>query len=466
VMTDPNRTYLPPPQQNPLLETGMAVQSIPGAHANAALASGAVRRIPRPSHGWWGRYDRGSFARNVLPGVARVVGETSKAALKADPITLTASVAAAVGAAPATRTAVLEVLGEVSGVLTEIAVQTRLHDWPDPEGGDAAAVKDWFERYHGVKGKKKGADVFEDAGKDLLLWLKLLKQYQTKEGGKLPVRLAQLGDLFDFWIGLKCPFELLGGARDFPNKFQAAEFVKYWMEQSLENPAIEYLWHFDRQLPVVTRNDLKTVFLYGNHDTYTGCLLPAEERTKERFDEDPGLVAQHGHQEDRFNKEGNAAVGYLLTQAVFADDYVRTIEDPVSSLGPTFFGGSWTRLDLAEMAIKACLFHGEQPKKKRAMMFVMGHTHEPVLQVIHVVAQAEDKEKATSTETSTATSTTPAPVVSPDVPASAGQSRATSTSTGTSTSIDTSMPKSPQTPTSTSTATSTAEPHATSTKTK
>jgi hypothetical protein len=256
----------------------------------------------------------------------------------------------------------------------------------------------------------------------------LLKQYQTRKGGKLPVRLAQLGDLFDFWIGLKCPFDLRKGARSFPRKDRAAAFVDYWLRQSLENPAIGYLWHFDEKPPHAT-GDLKTVFVHGNHDTYTGCLLPAGERTKERFDEDPGLVAQHGHQEDGFNRESKAAGGYLLTQAAFADDYVRTIEDPMSSLSPTFFGGSWTRLDLAEMAIESCLFEGKQPKKKRAMMFVMGHTHEPVLQVIHVVADAEGKERATSTATSTSTSTAPSPVVSPGMPPSAGQSRDTNTAT-------------------------------------
>jgi hypothetical protein len=34
----------------------------------------------------------------------------------------------------------------------------------------------------------------------------------VNEGSNLPVRLMQLGDLFDFWIGLKCPFSLLDGA--------------------------------------------------------------------------------------------------------------------------------------------------------------------------------------------------------------------------------------------------------------
>jgi hypothetical protein len=186
----------------------------------------------------------------------------------------------------------------------------------------------------------------------------------------------------------------------------------------------------------MTRPDLKTVFLYGNHDTYMGSLPPKHERLNERFEDDPGLVAQHGHQEDSFNKESNAAFGYLLTQAAFSDDYVRTIEDPMSALGPTLYGGNWTRLDLAEMALKTCIFDRVNSGKKPAMTFVMGHTHEPVLQVIHVVEVHQGKSRATSTSTSTSTSTatststsTSASGTATSTSTSTGQSRDTSTKT-------------------------------------
>jgi hypothetical protein len=423
IMTKLKDTYADQSQPKSLTETGLAVQAIPGAYAGAALASGALKRAPMP--GWRGRYDRGAIVRNVLPGVARTVGETAKHVLKAEPLTLYGEGAAADAVSPVP--AVLAVGTAVSAVLVELADQTRLREWPDPDGGDPGALKDWFDRYHGANGKK-GADIFEDAGTDLQRWLVLLKQYQIDNGTKLPVRLMQLGDLFDFWVGLKCPFSLPRGARIFPDGGKAAAFVTYWMEQSLLNPAINYLWHFDEKHPKA-RGDLKTVFLYGNHDTYMGSLLSEKERLNARFDEDPGLVAQHGHQEDAFNSERRAAFGYLLTQAAFADDYVRTIEDPVSSLGPTLFGGSWTRLGLAEMAINTCLFDGTGPKKKRAMIFVMGHTHEPMLQTIHVVSDPEDKENATSTTTSTSAVAAPASSLSSDSPRSVGQSRNTGTST-------------------------------------
>jgi hypothetical protein len=386
VMTDGRRTYSDEPKQKSVADI-MGVQSIPGAYASAALASGVLKR--GPLHEWRGRYDPGVLASDVLPTVARGVGESAKAIIQASPIAIYAGEAQALAEAPTTAAASITVGGVASAVLTEIAAKTRLREWPDTEGGHAENVRDWFNRYHGTK-EKKGADIFEDAGADLLLWLALLKDYQVNEGSNLPVQLMQLGDLFDFWIGLKCPFSLLDGAKSFPNKAAACEFVKYWMEETLRAPAINYLWNFDKQAPM-TSPDLKTIFLYGNHDTYMGSLLPETERLKERFDDDPGLVAQHGHQEDDFNKEGSAMWGYLLTQAAFSDDYVRGIEDPVSALGPTLFGGSWTRLALAEMALRTCIFDRVKRNKTPALTFVMGHTHEPVLQVIHVVASHEDK---------------------------------------------------------------------------
>ena len=433
VMTDGRRTYSDEPQQKSLADT-MGVQSIPGGYASAALASGVLKR--GPLHEWRGRYDPGVLASDVLPRVARGLGESAKAIVQANPIAIYAGEVLAVSEAPATASAVVTVGGATSAVLIEIAAKTRLREWPDPEGGHAESVRDWFDRYHGTR-DKKGADIFEDAGADLLLWLRLLKDYQEKEGSKLPVRLMQLGDLFDFWIGLKCPFDVIHGAQTFPNQEAAWEFVKYWMGQTLEAPAINYLWNFDKHVPAVTRSDLKTVFLYGNHDTYMGSLPPKPSRLKERFEDDPGLVAQHGHQEDPFNKEQNAGRGYLLTQAAFSDDYVRTIEDPMSALGPTLYGGSWTRLDLAEMALRTCIFDRVKLGKQPALTFVMGHTHEPVLQVIHVVASDEDKSRAkaksagtdTSTATSTSTSESPAtskpPVMAPS--AADSQSRETST---------------------------------------
>jgi predicted phosphodiesterase len=197
----------------------------------------------------------------------------------------------------------------------------------------------------------------------------------------------QLGDLFDFWIGLQCPFDLIKGAREFPDTSSASKFVNYWLNESLRNHAINFLWNFDQQDPPVTDDRLKTVFLYGNHDTYMGTSLPSTRAPLPGQFVEPGmgLIAQHGHQDDAFNNEPTAGIGYLLTQAVFCDNYVRTIEDPMSSLKTKLFGGMWTRLGYNEVALKNCLFQRLETGAKPAAIFVMGHTHEPALQRVDVV---------------------------------------------------------------------------------
>jgi hypothetical protein len=284
------------------------------------------------------------------------------------------------------------VFGATGAAFGSIAAGTYLRRWSDDEAVDMPVVDDWFDRYHGTA-SALGADVFDGAGVDLLAWLRMLKTYQASAGGvdanadNPPIRLMQLGDLFDFWIGLQCPFNLLGGARDFPDPSSASKFVSYWLAESLRNPAIEFLWNFDRKDPPVTDDRLKTVFLYGNHDTYMGtALLRARAPLIGQFVEPGmGLVAQHGHQDDLFNAEPTAGIGYLLTQAVFVDNYVRTIEDPMSSLKTKLFGGMWTRLGYDEAALKSCLFQRLDIGARPAATFVMGHTHEPALQRVDVV---------------------------------------------------------------------------------
>jgi hypothetical protein len=155
----------------------------------------------------------------------------------------------------------------------------------------------------------------------------------------------------------------------------------------LRNPAIEFLWNFDTHDPPVTDGRLTTIFLHGNHDTYMGTsLLKGRAPLLSQFVEpDKGLIAQHGHQDDAFNNEPTAGIGYLLTQAVFLDNYVRTIEDPMSSLKTKLFGGMWTRLGYNEAALKNCLFQRLDMGERPISAFVMGHTHEPALQRVNGV---------------------------------------------------------------------------------
>jgi hypothetical protein len=417
VMTQWNRGGIDPPPQQSLADR-MGVKSAPGLlkpHVEAEV----VRPYSQSYLGWRGRYDPGWWARKVLPLVAPILGETAKTVVGAKSLAAKAGLAGAgalaAGSALANPAGAIAnaaaAAGVVYNILDEIRANTVLRAWPDPAQGELTAIEGWFERYHGTSAEK-GADIFQDAGTDLERWLDLLKKYRGESLGAKPIQLMQLGDLFDFWIGLKCLFDLAKGAehtRDFPDVTAARDFLKFWLDESLRNKAISYLWNFDKRAPTAvppSAPGLETVYLYGNHDTYMGTLLAEQKHGRAklpgRFDKDPGLVAQHGHQEDFFNTERTAGLGYLLTQAVFSDNYIRTIEDPMGSIGPKFCGGTWTRLGLTEMALKACVFANVSKGQKPAMTFVMGHTHEPVLQTINVVKRERPKEPAdwhTSVET-------------------------------------------------------------------
>ncbi len=266
---------------------------------------------------------------------------------------------------------------EILAILGAVWAETSLDGWDDPQQEEAAMVEEWFETYHGRKGGK-GAEIFQSAGEDLKNWLELLVDYQ-RAGMSPPIRLAQLGDLFDLWMGLKCAFTDAGAWNFCPG---AREFAEFWRHQTEyetnQSPTIHMLLHFDDWL--TGSQKVKPVFLYGNHDNYMGTLFGLPEQFR-----DVGIVAQHGHQADDFNKNSGAKIGYLLTQAAFAVQAVRLLEDPMSALVAGVKHGIGPRLTFTEMALEECVFKPIIDGKKPAMTFVMGHTHEPVLQEIRVL---------------------------------------------------------------------------------
>ena len=399
VMTDHAQTTAGALAENPTDFPG-TIHALPGAHMQAAQQLGLIHFGPTMKYPLRGRYDRGVVAPSLVPGLARLFGEGAKATVNHE--TAATVITTAVGLSAPARI-VFGAVGAATGAATaaglgSIASATRLRTWSDHDAVDLPVVEDWFDRYHGRTGKL-GADVFDSAGADLLAWLRMIKAYQSDSNAQQPpVRLMQLGDLFDFWIGLQCPFDLVGGARNFPDPSSARRFVNHWLAESLRNPAIEFLWNFDTHEPPVTDDRLKTVFLHGNHDTYMGTsLLQGREPLLSQFVEsDKGLIAQHGHQDDAFNNEPTAGIGYLLTQAVFLDNYVRTIEDPMSSLKTKLFGGMWTRLGYDEAALKNCVFQRLDAGAPPASTFIMGHTHEPALQRVNVVEKIPAKTAVSS----------------------------------------------------------------------
>ena len=356
-----------------------------------------------------GRYNRGVVGPALIPLLSRIFGKGARVIAKGETalVRLGAGGVLAHSMSPAVLLPGTILFGATGVALGDIATATLLRGWSDDDAVELSVVEDWFDRYHGREKIAAGADIFEDAGKDLSSWLAMIQTYQHTAGPRAakadrpPVKLMQLGDLFDFWIGLKCPFDLVGGARSFPDIPSAKQFVQYWINESLCNKGISDLWNFDKANPRAADDELKTVFLYGNHDTYMGSeLVAVAKRLPAQFiDKGKGLIAEHGHKYDSFNNEPTAGLGYLLTQAVFLDNYVRSLEDTMASAETKLFGGLWTRLGYNEAALKACVADGLKPGGVVASTFVMGHTHEPTLQRIDIVQELEMPSQRRSTST-------------------------------------------------------------------
>jgi hypothetical protein len=343
-----------------------------------------------------GRYDRGVVAPALIPLLSRLLGKGAKVIAQGDTVLVKLGAAEALASPAAIALPAAILFGGTAAALGDITAATVLDRWSDDDAVELPVVEDWFDRYHG-KGKTAGADVFDSAGKDLEAWLKMIKTYQgSADPEDLPVKLIQVGDLFDFWIGLKCPFSLVGGARDFPNEDAARKFVEYWLAESLRNEHINFLWTFDTIAPYPSKG-METVFLHGNHDTCMGSRLVANSLPAQFVDK--GLIVEHGHKDDPFNKDGSAGLGYLLTQAVFIDNYVRSLEDTMAAAKTKLLGGLWTRLGYNETALKACVAERMASGATLASTFVMGHTHEPVLQRIDIVQEYDDPSRRRSKST-------------------------------------------------------------------
>jgi hypothetical protein len=357
VMTDKKRTYsgVDPRPAEYTMSAAPPTPYSPG--------SIPIQTRPASQHPMLGRYNPGLIVRALLPFIANLLNETVDD-LNNDKLRRIV-----------TLPMLIENWAAIAAILERVWAETPLDNWPDTDQEGPSDVEHWFELYHGAR--SKGAEIFQQAGADLKDWLDLLVLYQ-RGNQKPPIRLAQLGDLFDFWMGLKCAFAASGAW----NYTAAAKpFVEQWKNETEyhtnQSDAIHMLLKFDDWLP---GQEVHPIFLYGNHDNYMGTLFGLPEQFK-----DTGLVAQHGHQADDFNSDKKAKIGYLLTQAAFAVQAVRLLEDPMSALVAGKSRGIGPRLTFTEMALEECVFKPILAGKKPAMTFVMGHTHEPVLQEIRVL---------------------------------------------------------------------------------
>ena len=222
--------------------------------------------------------------------------------------------------------------------------------------------------YEGTN-SQKGAEIFQTAAADLGYFIDRL---ETAPQDNVKIELTQLGDFYDFWIGLKPAF--------IENLFLssgAVDLVSFWHSQIKKSPKVgvvvsrlEELERKPGKLPVT--------ILAGNHDNYMRRL----GRTSSCDDTHGNTFwAEHGHQSDSFNCDDDASKGWALTQLAFVESMIRDLEAPVSELVTRA-----KRMVMIEGAMPQRLEHmacaADVCRKEKKLVYVMAHTHHPMLRRI------------------------------------------------------------------------------------
>ena len=229
-------------------------------------------------------------------------------------------------------------------------VLQQTHMDRNPTGLLGEAAMGWFRNNH-------ENDIFHRADSDLLQFAALLSGCSLQSR----MHLVQLGDMYDFWIGLDRYFDgstehrmiLRSGARG---------FVNFWTARTnaLFAPLIQ----------VLTGGPIaRKTWLYGNHDNYFAEHTPPGVPQRVRQIRGPGLgiFAEHGHRGDSSNRDG-ATSGHDVTQRVFRGDYDVDWRSFDPNRRPY-----WTTT--------AAISFAREPDFN---IYVMGHTHSPFLTEIQL----------------------------------------------------------------------------------
>lgn len=256
----------------------------------------------------------------------------------------------------------------------------------------APSMDRWFDLYHGQQ-KQRGADIFETAGADLRRFVDALAAFH---GETHPLEVVQLGDFFDLWLGFQCAFE--GNADGLFG--DAFEFARHWVDRTLfHTEQGAHLVHFLTMGQWADKNEqtgarLATHFLYGNHDNYRKhgaanvlTVPPGREHAGLEIQpfpapsslDRPGLWAEHGHQADESNRDESPGVGYMATQAAFFMPAVRSLEGPYGWLKSLLDKEGLIRVREIKHALDCCLLDNRKPSAECRGIYVMGHSHEPML---------------------------------------------------------------------------------------
>ncbi|MDY0388636.1 MAG: hypothetical protein RBT65_16240 [Methanolobus sp.] len=267
---------------------------------------------------------------------------------------------------------------KVLKILLEHSLKSQqLSKWDNNERITEDDALCWFNLYHGY-GTHRGVDIFQSAGEDLCEFLKLLLEYQKdyQKLGSVQVKLTQLGDLYDFWLGLKRAFYTMDPQKMFSDS-ATHSFLEFWQKEALHNTSVsKAIYHLLKGTKALCPS-----FVYGNHDSYraTPQWPDNDDKPLDHF-ESLGVWAEHGHQSDAFNEDSNAVIGWSAAVFGFFDPEARNFEPYLRGAETWAFRKLCRRLTCIRHAAYQC-----QMKNKR--IYIMGHTHEPLLKKVLIVEQ-------------------------------------------------------------------------------
>jgi hypothetical protein len=262
--------------------------------------------------------------------------------------------------------------------------------------GTRKSIEGWLSFYH--QPRRQTADIFQGAGQDLRIFVDCLRDFHETTW---PLKVVQLGDLFDLWLGFQRAFRT--SADDLLPK--ALDFARLWVERTLfASDQGAHLTHLLTLSETAGKNaatgaSLETHFLYGNHDNYRkhggGQPITVPSGVEHQgtafnvFDvpaslEFQGLWAEHGHQPDPSNHDEDPSSGHRLTQLAFFAPGIRNIE----GFGTWFLAkgnaGKIPRTMCIQHALETCILHHIDSPEPCRGIYVMGHSHEPMLKRVEL----------------------------------------------------------------------------------
>jgi hypothetical protein len=261
------------------------------------------------------------------------------------------------------------------------------------------AVEIWLRQYH--QQGRQAAEIFEGAGQDLRTFVDYLRGFHETTW---PLKVVQLGDLFDLWIGFQRGFKgsMLAKKNLLP---QTMDFARLWVERTLfktdQSPHLTHLFTLAESAKPNAKTGacLHTEFLYGNHDNYRkfgiddDLEVPAGlEHAGTRLQvfnapwkmEVDGMWAEHGHQPDSANWDDDPTFGHAATQAAFMETGVRNLEGFVGWARKLGDGNKVPRTLSIEHAMRRCLLNHIDASEPCRGIYVMGHSHEPMLKRVEL----------------------------------------------------------------------------------